>query len=393
MDRLSKVRRKYRLGIFLDHPIQYFSPLFDELSRRGDVVLSVGYSNDHGLREALDPGFGSTHKWDIDLVSGHSHSFMTAGQRGWAMKIRAIPRVIRFIRENDIIVVHGYAGLLPLTAIAAAWVFRIPYLIRSDTSVIRTHRRLDPRFWLPRMVSRRSAGGLVAGIRNESVQLKLGVPQTYFAPFSIDNRRFSAAASSVRAKCGHSKAKWGLKSDKPVIGYCGKLIDHKGIDDLVAAHRQLADSAQLFIIGDGPNRAELEKQCSPQLTVFAGFINQSEIPEALAVCDIVVLPSYAEPWGLAINEAMASGCLPVVSDAVGCGPDLVEGVGEVFPVGDRAELVGALQRALARCQDPLVKARIGERIDDFDINKTADGYELATWSVMAKRSHVSVPVR
>ncbi len=67
---------------------------------------------------------------------------------------------------------------------------------------------------------------------------------------------------------------------------------------------------------------------------FLGFVNQSRLPEVYAAAHVLALPSGAEEtWGLVVNEAMACGIPAVVSDAVGCGPDLVEpGVtGEVVP--------------------------------------------------------------
>jgi len=69
---------------------------------------------------------------------------------------------------------------------------------------------------------------------------------------------------------------------------------------------------------------------------FAGFLNQSEIPAAYVASDCLVLPSdYGETWGLVVNEAMACGRPAIVSDRVGCAPDLViDGVtGAVFPFG------------------------------------------------------------
>ena len=79
---------------------------------------------------------------------------------------------------------------------------------------------------------------------------------------------------------------------------------------------------------------------------FAGFRNQSELPRFFQLADVFVLPSRHEPWGLIVNEAMASGCPVIVSTDVGCHADLVtDGVeGCVFPVGDIPALTQALHR-------------------------------------------------
>jgi len=74
-----------------------------------------------------------------------------------------------------------------------------------------------------------------------------------------------------------------------------------------------------------------------------------------------VLPSDAgETWGLVVNEAMACGRPAIVSDQVGCAPDLVlnGNTGFIFPFGDRTALANALQQLI---EDPALLARLGTR--------------------------------
>ena len=97
---------------------------------------------------------------------------------------------------------------------------------------------------------------------------------------------------------------------------------------------------------------------------WAGFLNQSQLGEAYAIADCLVLPSdWGETWGLVVNEAMATGLPCVVSDRVGCGPDLVvPGVtGDVVPFGDVPALSAALQK-LRKARDRARKRT--ERKDD-----------------------------
>ena len=76
----------------------------------------------------------------------------------------------------------------------------------------------------------------------------------------------------------------------------------------------------LLMLGDGPLRAEIRGYERRLPVRCLGFVNQAELPCWYASGDILALPSGREPWGLVVNEAMACGLLPVVSDAVGCGP-------------------------------------------------------------------------
>ena len=68
--------------------------------------------------------------------------------------------------------------------------------------------------------------------------------------------------------------------------------------------------------------------------IVTGFVNQADLPSYYHAADVLVLPSESEPWGLVVNEAMAAGALPVLSDRVGATPDLVSGLGEIYPCGD-----------------------------------------------------------
>src|SRR5262249_30567577 len=74
---------------------------------------------------------------------------------------------------------------------------------------------------------------------------------------------------------------------------------------------------------------------------FTGFLNQSEIVRAFVASDVLVLPSDGgETWGVIVNEAMSCGKPCIVSDRVGCGPDLVVSGDTwfLFALGGIAEL-------------------------------------------------------
>jgi glycosyltransferase involved in cell wall biosynthesis len=119
----------------------------------------------------------------------------------------------------------------------------------------------------------------------------------------------------------------------------------------------------LLFVGDGEERHRLEERVRGlgwRSVLFLGFKNQSELPRYYDLCDVFVLPSAKEPWGLAVNEAMNAAKPVVVSDRVGCARDLVrDGLnGFVFPVGD----IGALAERLRRLTDePETARRMGEQ--------------------------------
>ena len=119
------------------------------------------------------------------------------------------------------------------------------------------------------------------------------------------------------------------------------IAKKRPLDLLLALARARKQGASVHLLFAGTGEllnaamALVNKEGMP--VTFAGFLNQSEIPKAYVAADCLVLPSDSgETWGLVVNEAMACQLPAIVSDQVGCGPDLVlEGkTGAIFPLGD-----------------------------------------------------------
>lgn len=373
---------RVRAGIVLSHPIQYFSPLYDLISARGIVDLTVVYGNDAGIRPTWDPGFAGSHQWDLDLVGGHPHEFLTRGaEPSRSDRLRGHVHLQHVIRSWDVAVINGYSTALTTTAIGACWMGSVPYLLRSDTSKRAKHPIASPRYWWPRTVSRRSAGGLVVGQRNAAIHRELGAPATFWAPFAVDVERFRTAASHVHAAKSGFRRALALPDDVPIIAFAGKFLDTKRPADVLAVAARIGTSAHVLMIGDGPLSSALRSAARDLAVTFTGFLNQQEMPEALACADVLVLPSCYEPWGLIVNEAMACGCVPVTSDQVGCGPDLVDGLGEVYPVGELDALADAVERALVTARSPETADRLADRLRGFTLEACATRYEEAMLTV------------
>ena len=111
---------------------------------------------------------------------------------------------------------------------------------------------------------------------------------------------------------------------------------------------------------------------------FAGFLNQTEMPAAYVATDCLVLPSdYGETWGLVVNEAMACGKPALVSDRVGCGPDLITPgeTGALFPFGDVPALAAQITALAA---NPPALVRMGQQarlrvMDGYSVQRAVSG--------------------
>jgi len=363
-----------RLGVLATHPIQYQAPLYQELARRGVVDLEVAFLSSAGAKPFHDPGFGVTFSWDIDLLGGYRSTVVArrplAGKPAWLMTAS------RWLRRQHVVVLHGHADPEMLLAAAACRLLGIPYVLRGDAQPEPTAagpRRLA-RHLVAGTVVRGAAGALPIGERNAAFYRRYAGIPLFLAPYSVDNERFRAAADAARAGRPARLASLGLDPERPTVIFSGKLIPQKRPLDLVRAIEQ-AGSLNLLILGDGPLRADIREYESRLPVRCLGFVNQAELPCWYASGDILALPSGREPWGLVVNEGMACGLLPVVSDAVGCGPDLVHGIGEVFPAGDVGALAAALTRVAAESRERA--GLLPDRLAGYTVAATAAGFEQA----------------
>jgi L-malate glycosyltransferase len=203
----------------------------------------------------------------------------------------------------------------------------------------------------------------------------------------VDRRRFHRPSPDQRAA---SRAALGLRPDTPVAITVGRLDRLKGVDLQVAAwpevHRAVP-GAILLVVGEGPERAALEREAAPlgDAVRFLGF--RDDIERLLWAADVAVLSSRQEALSLAAVEAMAAG-VPVVATDVGGSPEVVrDGVtGLIVPPEDPASLARALISLLG---NPPLRARLAERADhaatELDLPAFAARLEAAYRAVLADR--------
>ena len=383
-----------RLGIVVTHPIQYQVPLFRHLAARSSVEPLVFFLSEHGLAESFDPGFGRAVKYDVPLLGGYDHRMVRnrspkpAVGTPWGVFNPSLPALIR--RSHiDALLVHGYSNMSHWLAYATAVSSGIPYLLRGesrpDKGGVHSAKMMAKRALLRPLV--RHAGACLAiGEENRKFYSSYGAQsdRIFFAPYSVDTERFSEAGAVGRAHRTSMLGSLGLEPEIPLVLFAAKLVSWKRPIDVVMAMDQLDHPANLIVIGDGPRRHDMEQLTSgrPWMRTL-GFVNQGEIAEWYGAADLYVLPSSREPWGLAVNEAMAAGAVPIVSDTVGCAPDLVtRDVGWVHATGDS----GALARAIAEgCQPGALterRAAAQRRSAEYGIAATAYGIETAVAAVL-----------
>jgi glycosyltransferase involved in cell wall biosynthesis len=272
-----------------------------------------------------------------------------------------------------------------LLAAAICRILRVRYLLRGEShpETATTGWRRLARHALASFTVQSAVGALPIGKLNAAFYDRYGSLPHFRAPYSVDNDRFRAASDAARSMRAERLTSLGLDPRRPTVIFSGKLTPRKRPLDPIRAIALRDGRLNLLMLGDGPLRSEV-RHFEAQLPVRClGFVNQADLPGWYAAGDVLVLPSERETWGLVVNEAMACGLVPVVSDAVGCGPDLVDGIGEVFPVGNIDELANALIRAASRDTSARCE-KIRQRLEHYTLIETARGYEQAALALSSR---------
>jgi glycosyltransferase involved in cell wall biosynthesis len=357
---------KYRIAYLVTHPIQYQAPMLRFIASQPDIYLKVFFQSDMSIKGHFDRQFGRAIQWDVPLLDGYDHEFLpSVGRRDRLSRIRPLSFGIarRLWQGNfDALWVHGYSRWFNWIAMLAARSMGIATLLRDDATLLSQPRsavkvRMKRAIFFPALRTI-CDGFLATGTRNREYYLYNGIcaERIFLVPNCVDNDYFARTAQSASARREVFRAELGLSAGRPVILFAAKFLPLKRAGDLLAAfERVLArwqgpDPPYLLLVGEGETRSQLEAQAVTlgDNVRFLGFRNQSELPGFYDLCNVFVLSSQFETWGLAINEVMNAGRPVIASDRVGCWPDLVhDGVnGCVYPCGDVAALADALDRIL-----------------------------------------------
>jgi glycosyltransferase involved in cell wall biosynthesis len=405
----DNAKNKAKVAYLVSHPIQYQAPLLRRISQEPDIELTVFFASNFSVREYVDKGFGVDVKWDVPLVEGYRHEFLPViwDKRRTGPTSQLNYGIFSRLRGGkgsagfNVLWVHGYSTLNALEGMLAAKLLGIPVLLRAESRLNATKSgglKSSAKKIFFEILKEFVDGVLSIGTLNaEYWRHYLGehFPQ-FLVPYAVDNRYFQSRSMEVIHERNELRQELNLDASRPVILFASKLQERKRCSDLLEAYLNLTAgnetrcSPYLVIVGDGEERAALEKRAAQSgsgSVRFCGFRNQSELPRFFDLATVFVLPSRDEPWGLVVNEVMNAGRAVIVSDDVGCQADLVEdGVeGCVFAAGDVAALTDALRKVLATPETAVAMGRRGlAKIQAWDFEEDVRGLRRAIARVTRK---------
>lgn len=295
----------------------------------------------------------------------------------WRFRHRYLPSVQigehKLALPTPLLVGQAPAVLICLHGDPAFVIGHVMAKLRRVAVAIRVLATFDSwvrRYWwkeaLKRLIFRSVDAVLVPGRDAAMFAAKYGAERSkvHLVDQVVDVEHFTAGAKKAREERTRIRADLGLRGT--TFLYVGRLWMGKGLEHLFEAYGTTQKTSpadvSLLIVGDGVDEARLrwlQGKLGLRNVTFVGFQAKARLPEYYAASDVLVFPTLGDPYGLVVDEAMASE-LPVISTTAAgeIHARVDDSNGALVPPGDSA----ALERAMVRfasggpCQREMARA-------------------------------------
>jgi len=387
------MKHNKKLAVIHTHPIQYLAPLYRQIQQQGIPVTAV-YGSDFSIVGYKDEEFDTSFAWDKDLVSGYTSKFLERSQGGGARSVeeasvRRLWQVLTNVEPTSIMLSAYYPwfhSLACVISIVYASTYDVNLLFRAETTDHAQERGLFHKYSRDVILSVLYSycdHFFYIGKRSKKHYEKFNIEEENmsFSPYSVDRSSFMLEEKHRQNIVKKALKEMKLKKSSFKILFVGKLSYRKGVDMLVDAVGNMEISKRknttVIFVGQGDAESSLKRKAAKKDVDahFVGFQKQSDLSKFYHAANVLVLPSrWGETWGLVVNEALHHGIPAIVSNQVGCAPDLInEGfTGEVFESGS----VESLKRAVAKvynkyCFDSERRKKIKKYVEKYSIKKSA----------------------
>ena len=367
-----------RLVILTEIISPYRIPVFNALAQQEDVALHVIFLAETDAAQRQWRVYKEEIRFSYQVLPswrwriGNRNVLLNRGVRSALNKA-----------SPEAVICGGYSYFASWEALWWARSHNVRFVLWSESTRYDARGGYSWVEWLKAYFLKRCDGFVVPGQASVEYLQWLGRSRDSIvvAPNAVDNCWFQAQAEYIRVRDLEFRQK--LRLPERFILFVGRLIPEKGVFDLLEAYAKLDAEVRskvgLIFAGDGTSRAELERRArviSPGTICFPGFTHREDLAGLYAYAEALVLPTYTDPWGLVVNEAMACGLPIIVSSVAGCAADLVEeeGNGYIVPPRDAERLSAAID-SLVRNPElrQQMSARSSERIRSYSPEACAMG--------------------
>lgn len=331
------------VGILTNIPAPYRKPMWEAYAGINNISLEIYYY------EKMPPD----RKWGYEKAAGVKESFLP--EMTFLNFLNVFREIWTLAKAKDIWIVGGY-GELPLVILILVCMYQSkPYILLFDginpEKIPRKENFL--KFWWKKFLTQKCFGWLGNGTVGKEYAKKLGLKeeQIYNQFLTVDIKYFKNFKKSAKKIRSVFRDSHRIDEKTFLIIYSGRLIEHKGIEDLIQAYkivkqRNQQKKIELVIAGHGVYESFLREKAAETTEVhFIGHVEYKEIHMVYYSSELLVLSSYNDPWGLVINEALACGTPVIASSACGAVKDLLES-DFVFKPGDINTIVTLIESFL-----------------------------------------------
>lgn len=390
------MKERVRVAFWHNSFAPYRVPVFQRLSACDDIDLTVYYGSEKDSHRAWTVNFGEGYAYTLlphVTIPGYPHKF----------NYTLFQELLR--QRYDVIIASENELGCQIAFLAARWMKK-PFIVWSeqiDYEIIRDPREYTlwqclqkilpylgrqlhqvlffPFYYGADYVKRHANAAIAAGKKTEEHLRRVGNTGPIFRHGStIDTARFHQQIQKQNA----TALKRTLDIlNKTVILSVSYLQKRKGIQYLIEAFLDISPpDAVLLIVGDGEYKQQLQ-QLIPESRSDILFVgHDEETAKYYAIADIFVMPSFSDPWGLTVNEAMVAG-LPVITTTNVGAQELIQGNGLLIPPRNGQALKQALEQLL---DNPNLRQDMGRRsrkiIKAYTIEHSADMCRAAIHAVV-----------
>lgn len=361
-------REKSIEGIFVKEQVNYLKNYFTEVN----VIAPFTIWNKYLLNKCYE-----NYDWEnvhvyYPVVANLPILFLPEQlKKLWLKKLTSEIRSL--IRSEKIAfdLIHAHYTWYPgALAIELKKEYDTPVVITEHTHVTvkNAFQKRDPYF----LNTWRQSDAIIRVNKIDLDQFKLFNDNSFYIPNGFDEKKIYPLNKDM------SREKLSIDKEIKVIFSLGTLTEVKGHRYLIKAMKRIAgerENIKCLIAGSGPLKRELQKEIDDlhlkDYVKLTGFVSNEEVALLMNACDIFVLPSLSESFGIVQIEAMACG-KPVVATRNGGSEEIIisEEYGYLVDPGNEMQLAQKIHEALDR---------------DWDATKIRDYANGFSWRIVAKK--------
>ena len=369
------------ISIFSIHPVQYHSPLFNELHKSENFKFKILYFSNYGATISYDKDFNEEFKWDNLSLNKHEHYFLNINnQRNLTINFfNYLYKIVNFVKNSHAIIIFGWNSPYYFFVVLFSFFLSIPIILLSEENLIKKDNFLK-KIWKKIIffnLFKIFDHFISIGTHNTNFYISHGVEkkkihQTFY---SVDTNFFKNSSKNKTLKY-NIKKKYNLSKKDFIFIWVGKFIERKNPFEAILAFQLLKKKKlHLIMVGSG----KLLETCKNYIIennikniYLVGFKNQKHLLNFYRISHSLIITSKHETWGLVLNEAMSVGLPCIATSSCGASKDLIKTNynGYVYHSGSTQELSDKIKKISESRNYKFLKKNTILHIKKFSLEKT-----------------------